>query len=407
MSKIDDLVEDLCPLGVRHVSLHEVAEYSTTRVDAVDLDETSFVGVDNLVADKGGRTDASYLPNTARLTAYEVGDVLLGNIRPYLKKVWLATGEGGCSGDVLAVRILPGERASLNPDFLYYVLSSDRFFAYNMQHAKGAKMPRGNKAAILNYRIPVPPREVQREIVRMLDQFTQLEAELEAELEARRTQYEHYRDMQLAFDDSVPRVHIGELIDDLRTGLNPRQNFKLNQPGAKNLYITVRDLAGFEIRPSEKIDRVDDAGLSRIQARSRLKVGDVLFSGTGTIGRTALVSEQPRDWNIKEGVYALTPKIERILPRFLIHLLHSQGVRARILGSADGSTVASISMASLRRIPVPLPNLDEQSRIVALLDAFEDVTNSLSIGLPAELAARRKQYEYYRDKLLTFEEAAS
>lgn len=165
MSRIDELLEELAPAGVRHVQLSDVAKYSDTRVDAVELDETSFVGVDNLVAGKGGRVDATYLPNTARLTAYEPGDILLGNIRPYLKKVWLATYSGGCSGDVLAVRLKPATKETLASEFLYYLLSSDGFFAYNMQHAKGAKMPRGNKAAILNYRIPVPPLEVQREIV--------------------------------------------------------------------------------------------------------------------------------------------------------------------------------------------------------------------------------------------------
>jgi type I restriction enzyme, S subunit len=87
-------------------ALGEVAEYSPTRVDATELDATSFVGVDNLVANKCGRIDATYLPNTVRLTAYEPGDILLGNIRPYLRKVWRATNSGGCSGDVLAVRIL-------------------------------------------------------------------------------------------------------------------------------------------------------------------------------------------------------------------------------------------------------------------------------------------------------------
>ncbi|WP_432526043.1 restriction endonuclease subunit S [Kineococcus auxinigenes] len=135
--------------------------------------------MDNLVANRGGRNDASYLPNAARLTAYRRGDILLGNIRPYLKKVWLATGPGGCSGDVLAVRIKASSRRNLTPKFLYYAISSDDFFAYSMQYAKGAKMPRGNKDAILNYRIPIPPLEVQREIVRILDNYSQLEAELE------------------------------------------------------------------------------------------------------------------------------------------------------------------------------------------------------------------------------------
>lgn len=405
MSHIDELIAELAPKGVYHVALSEVAEYSSTRIDAADLNAANFVGVDNLVANKGGRVDASYLPNTARLTAYEPGDILLGNIRPYLKKVWRATSHGGCSGDVLAIRIMRELRDSLDFDFLYYLMSSDAFFAYNMQNSKGAKMPRGNKSEIMKYRIPVPPLEVQREIVRILDQFTALEEELEAELEARRHQYEYYRDEALRFGDDVRSVPLGDVIHELRTGLNPRQNFKLNTPGATNHYITVRELAGFNILPTDKTDLVNDQGLVRIQDRSRLQVGDVLFSGTGTIGRTALVEEEPTSWNIKEGIYALTPKRDLISSRFLIHLLRSSVIRQRILGTAAGSTVASVSMASLRRVLLPVPSMDEQERITALLDNFETLTNDLSIGLPAELAARRKQYEYYRDQLLTFEEA--
>ena len=117
-----------------------------------------------------------------------------------------------------------------------------------------------------------------------------------------------------------------------------------------------------------------------------------------------MVEEEPTNWNIKEGVYALTPKRDQISSRFLIHVLRSSVMRQRILGAADGSTVASVSMASLRRVLLPVPSLDEQERVVALLDKFEALTNDLSIGLPAELATRRKQYEYYRDKLLTFKE---
>jgi type I restriction enzyme S subunit len=146
------------------------------------------------------------VPTVGNLTEYRVGDVLIGNIRPYLKKIWLATNNGGCNGDVLAVRINEPYRTTLTPEFLYRLLSSEAFFAYDMQHAKGAKMPRGSKSMILKYRIPVPPLEVQREIVRILDHFTGLEAELEA----RRRQYAYYRDSLLALNQTgEPENSIG------------------------------------------------------------------------------------------------------------------------------------------------------------------------------------------------------
>jgi type I restriction enzyme S subunit len=162
----------------------------------------------------------------------------------------------------------------------------------------------------------------------------------------------------------------------------------------------VRELDGFDIRFSDKTDRVDDAGLTLIQNRSKLQAGDILFSATGTIGRTALVLESPTVWNIKEGIYAITPNPNIIDARFLIHLLHSEKVSNQILAQSDGSTVSSIPMASLRKVTIPIPPLAIQQEIVKILDTF----TTLGAELGAELEARKKQYEYYRDELLTFGE---
>lgn len=198
-------IADLCLDDVSYRELQEVATYTKDRVDSAELDETNFVGVDNLLANKGGRVDAQYSPNTARLAAFKPGDSLLGNIRPYLQKVWLADRRGGCSGDVLAIGLLKKYVGKLSPDFLYYLLSSDDFFAYNMRHAKGAKMPRGSKDAIMKYRIPIPPLEVQQRIVDILDKFdalvNDLSSGLPAEIVARRKQYEYYRDKLLTFKE--------------------------------------------------------------------------------------------------------------------------------------------------------------------------------------------------------------
>lgn len=191
--------------------------------------------------------------------------------------------------------------------------------------------------------------------------------------------------------DGIEFRPIDDVISSLRTGLNPRQNFKLNPPGATNFYMTVRELGGFDLRPTAKTDRVDDDGLRLIQNRAKLRPGDVLFSATGTIGRTALVRDDPHDWNIKEGVYAITPRPECINPRFMIYLLHSSRVRAQFLAQADGSTVASIPMAALRRLSIPVPPLEVQREIVRVLDQF----TQLEAELEAELEARRRQYEHY------------
>jgi len=407
MSRIDGLIADLSPDGVRHVVLSEVAEYSRVRVDAADLDETSFVGVDNLVADKGGRVDATYLPNTARLTAYAPGDILLGNIRPYLKKVWLATNAGGCSGDVLAVRIMREHRESLDPAFLYYLLSSDGFFAYNMQHAKGAKMPRGNKSAILNYRIPVPPLEVQREIVGVLDQFTQLEAELEAELEARRRQYEHYSEKLLS--PEVVEVEAVLPLGELLTTVIDHRGITPKKLGGDWTVYGHRVISAINVK-NGAIDSNDHHYISETMyakwMSTPLQVGDVLLTSEAPLGSVAFI-ESPVDWAIGQRLFALRPDSLRLNGRYLFHLLRAGAPRAELLSRATGSTVSGIRQAELVKVQIALPSLERQIKIASVLDQFGSLTTSLNIGLPAELAARRQQYEYYRDKLLTFEEAVA
>ena len=189
-----------CLKDVVWKTLGEVAEYSTMRIKADSLDETSYVGVDNLLQNRGGKTLASYAPNTESLAGFVAGDILIGNIRPYLKKIWQADRAGGASGDVLIIHTIDKD---VNPRYLYQVLADDKFFTYNMQHAKGAKMPRGSKAAIMQYSFPIPPLEIQAKIVAILDQFDTLTQSisqgLPREIALRRKQYEYYREQLLNF----------------------------------------------------------------------------------------------------------------------------------------------------------------------------------------------------------------
>ena len=200
MSRLNELIAELCPGGVEHKKLGDIAIYSKERINASEVNGKTYVGVDNLLPDKQGKKDSSYVPTEGRLIKFCKGDILIGNIRPYLKKIWLAEYDGGTNGDVLPVHLTTDK---VDARFLYYCLSSDQFFAYDMQHAKGSKMPRGDKASVMEYRIPVPPIGVQREIVRILDDFTelttQITAELTAEVTARKKQYEHHKDQLLSF----------------------------------------------------------------------------------------------------------------------------------------------------------------------------------------------------------------
>ena len=383
MSRIDDLIAEHCPDGVEHRMLGDIAHYSRERVSADSLDETSFVGVDNLIADKGGKVPASYSPNSAMVTSYNEGDVLIGNIRPYLKKIWLADSAGGCSGDVLAVRLSIEFQDRIDPPFLYYVLSSDAFFTYNMQNSKGAKMPRGSKEAILKYRIPVPPLQVQREIVRVFDLFQTLEAELEAELEARRRQYAHCRDSLLDFTErgGVRWMTLGEVAV---IGTGSRNTVDAEADGEYPFFVRSQEplsLNQFDFEESAVITAGDGVGVGKI------------FHFVE--GRYAL----------HQRAYRVVPNIPDLRPEFLFRYIQSDFGRYLEQTSVH-SSVTSLRRPMFEKYPIPLPTLEEQDRVISVLRKFDALVNDISVGLPAELAARRSQYEYYRDRLLTFEDAA-
>lgn len=181
--------------------------YSDTRIESSEINSENYVGVDNLLQNRAGKTISNYVPDAGRLTCYEEDDILLGNIRPYLKKIWHSDRQGGTNGDVLVIRIKRDEKENIHPRYLYQILADDNFFHYAMKTAKGAKMPRGNKQMIMKYKVPVPSIDDQERIVAILDKFDALVNDisvgLPAEITARRQQYEHYRNKLLTFQEAA------------------------------------------------------------------------------------------------------------------------------------------------------------------------------------------------------------
>ncbi|MFR9546399.1 MAG: restriction endonuclease subunit S [Rikenellaceae bacterium] len=188
------------PSGIYLLPLSEIAQYAKDKIEAAEVDEDNYVGVDNLLQNKQGKTASTYVPANGRLTKYEEKNILIGNIRPYLKKIWYSDNLGGTNGDVLVIQVTSD---LVLPKYLYTVLCGDKFFDYNMQHAKGAKMPRGSKDAIMRYQIPIPSIKEQQRIVTILDKFdtltTSISEGLPKEIELRKKQFEYYRDMLLSF----------------------------------------------------------------------------------------------------------------------------------------------------------------------------------------------------------------
>lgn len=323
------------------------------------------------------------------------------------------------------------DKGYFNSRYLFHVLTHANLNQYKTAGAQ----PGLSVSKLNNVMIAVPDKKVQDKIANILDNFEKICSDLNiglpAEIEARQKQYEFYHDALLSFDNSyfvnVERerererdewhsgliklwqyvfgyvyLKLDDIIHSLNTGLNPRQFFKLNTDDSTNYYITIREIHGGKIVPTDKTDRINDEALKLCNNRSNLAIGDILFSGTGTIGETAVIADEPNNWNIKEGVYSIKPNTKYVLPKFLRYLLMSNPIKETYMKKVAGGTVKSIPMGELRKIVLPVPPLEEQKLIVSILDRFDKLCNDISEGLPAEIEARQKQYEYYRDKLLSF-----
>lgn len=412
MSKLQELIQRLCPDGVEYKKLGEVAEVRRgVRVVKQELAESGNIPVyQNSLKALGYYSDS----NSSAYTTFIIAAGAAGDIGFSDEPFWAA--------DDCFV-ICPVK--DINDKYVYYCLQNNQIVLKSQ--VRKASIPRLSRTAVEKFLIPVPPLEVQEEIVRILDRFDVYAAELQAELQARKEQYEYYRNLLLTFnpagcageaDDEqegsvttrgghsypIQWKTMGEIIKSLNTGLNPRQFFRLNTADAECFYVTIREIRNGQITINEKTDRINQKALQLCNNRSNLEKFDILFSGTGTIGQVAVIKHTPKNWNIKEGVYAIKPKLSEINPFFLRYILESSKIKESIFKKVSGGTVQSIPMKDLKSILLPIPPLELQEKIVAILDRFETLVNDLSEGLPAEIAAVKEQYEYYRNRLLTFKE---
>jgi type I restriction enzyme S subunit len=307
---------------------------------------------------------------------------------------------------VVAVKIVPGamrvvERGiAINQDLRGLLLKDEidpYFLTYYFKTIRvvgnGTIVKGITNSTLESIRIPVPPLEVQREIVRVLDHFTQLEAELQAELEARRRQHEHYRRQLLSFVDGAARWMT---LGDIGRVAMCKRIFKSETTSSGG--IPFYKIGTFGGRPDAFIaQEIYEDYRSRYSFPSP---GDVLISAAGTIGRTIQYDGKPAYFQDSNIVWI--DNDESIVSN--AYLKHWYQV---IAWSTDGGTIRRLYNDNIRRARIAVPSRDEQDRIVRILDGFDALINDRNIGIPAELAARRKQYEYFCAKLLTFEEAAA
>ena len=247
-----------------------------------------------------------------------------------------------------------------------------------------------------NIEIPVPPLEIQEAIVEILDKFTNLEAELEAELEARTLQYEYYRDSLFEALD-CPRVPLGSFAQLVRGSGMPKTDFSESGVGAIH-YGQI--YTKFGTATAEVIAHVPEEKAKKLAV---VNPGDVIVANTSeNLEDVCKAVAWVGDSDIVTGGHATVIKAPEQNAKFISYYMATGRFNKDKRRHAFGTKVIDVAPKNLAKIEFPLPPLEEQQRIVDILDRFDALTSSLSEGLPAELAARRSQYEYYRDRLLTF-----
>ena len=382
MSRLEELIQQLCPDGVEYKSLQECTQkidnikwacankdYQYIDLSSVDLDTHQISNTQIISADNA--------PSRAQQIVRH-NDILLGTTRPMLRRYCMISSSYDgqiCSTGFCVLRA----QDFVLPQWIYHQITSTDFFAYVEKNQKGASYPSISDTKVKEYQIPVPPLPVQQEIVRILDSFTELTAELTLELTARKKQYAYYRDelFRTAKDASVH--YLNEISDNCDNQRRPVTSG--NRIAGKYPYYGASGI----------VDYVDDYIFD----------GDYLLiseDGANLLARSTPIafSIAGKNWvNNHAHVLHFDTYDTR---RYVEIYLNSIDLSPYITGGAQ----PKLNQKNLNKIPIPLPSPDEQHRIVSILDRFDTLCNDLTSGLPAEIEARRKQYEYYRDKLLSF-----
>lgn len=370
MSRIDDLIKEHCPDGVEFKSIEKACIVANNKRKPVK----SSLRTSGTIPYYGANNIQDYVEGFTHEGNYvliaEDGSASLDNysIQYTEGKFWANN----------HVHVIKGSK-ELKNRFLFHYLRSMNFRPF----LSGGERAKLTKAKLLEITIPIPPLPVQQEIVDILDAFTKLEAELEAELEARRQQYAHYRNSLLSFNE---------------IGTNVERESCFVQWRSLGEIAKIKHGKDYKKLKSGNIPVYGSGGIMTYVDQYSYNKPTVLIPRKGTI-TNIFYTEEPF-WNV-DTIYYTDIDTDQISPKFFYYFMKT----VDLISLDTGSGRPSLTMEILNKIQVPVPSLEEQEHIVAILDKFDALVNDISSGLPAEITARRKQYEHYRNQLLTFKEA--
>ena len=387
MSKIEELIQQYCPDGVEWKCLGDFCEIKTgkgiTKKDCVEYGEFPIIS--------GGVEPMGYYHTYNRegrtVTISRVG-ANAGLVSFIEKRFYL---------NDKCFSVIPSNKT--NTKFLYYILSSIESSIKGMQSEGG--VPTINTQKVGGIEIPLPPLPVQEEIAKILDSFTELQAELQSELQtelqSRQQQYQYYRDKLLSFEgrDDVEWKKLGDVAN-LLSGF-PFNSTQFTDHG-------IRLMRGVNIKRGQLcFNDTDDRYWASAEGLEKyiIKENDIVISMDGSlVGKSfGMIKNEHLPLLLVQRVARIRSHIINI--SFIYHCINNWFPNYVEKKKTQGA-IPHISMKDIANFPVPVPPAKEQERIASTLDRFDALVNDLSQGLPAEIEARKQQYEYYRDKLLTF-----
>lgn len=392
MKNLETLIQELCPNGVEFVKLGDVLDYEQPTKYIVKCKDYQNEGMPVLTAGQTfilGYTDET---NGIFEASKENPVIIFDDFTTSFH--WVDFNFKVKSSAMKMLRVLSKREVSFR--FVYYAMKCIKY--QTLEHS------RQWISKYSQIEIPLPPIEVQTEIVRILDKFTSLEAELEAELKAeldcRKRQYEYYRDKLLSFENVGGQEVEWKKMSEVGTFIRGKRFVRTDivEEGIPCIhYGDIYTYYGLTATKAKTYLKPEKAEKMKFASKN-----DVVIVGAGEnnmdigVGVAWLSDEKVA---IHDACYIFKSKMN---PRFVSHYLRGSNYHLQIKKYVCEGKICSISSKSIGRSLIPVPSLQEQERIATILDRFESLTTSLQSGLPAEIAARRQQYEHYRDKLLTF-----
>ncbi len=404
MSRIDALIAELCPDGVPRRTLGEIGQFQRgrrfTKADVVE-DGIPSIHYGEIYTHYGvaaAETVSHVRADLAtQLRFASPGDVVIAGVGETVEDVgkavaWLGAADAAIHDDCFRYR------HSMDPKYVSYYLQTEAFHSQKRKNVARAKVKRLSAEALAGIVIPVPPLEVQREIVRVLDTF----AELEAELEARRRQYEYHRQL-LVRQVCAESVELSTL-GDWWGGMTPSKSNPGYWDSGDVPWLASLDVSG--PNGNEIRGRVTALALKETSLRVVPAPSVAVVMRSNILRRRLPIGLVEVDTTLNQDMRALVPR-DGVDARYVYQALRAASERIRSECVRTDGSMAAVDSRSFFSWQIPLPSLGEQRQIAAQLDKFDALVNDLSSGLPAELAARRKQYQHYRDRLLTFKEAVA